>query len=349
MARRPRRTAEDRLSRLLVMLPWLMEQESVPLAVVAARFDLDEAEVAADLELVSMCGLPPYVDELIDVFIDEGMVFVGVPRLFTRPLRLNSMEAFELLVAARSAMELPGADPAGPLGRGLAKLAAVLGAEGPAGIGMDVEILGGSHVLVAQVVAATEASQVIEIHYWNPNREEVSLRQVCPLQVFADRGNWYLVAVDAAFVSGSISGSVSGPDVGSDVGADVGSGEIAADALRNFRVDRILEMAVTEMTFRRPSLDLPEPGQWFTGDGIAQVSLRLRSAALWITERYPMLTIGEPDSDDWTPVTLAVVSPAWLERLMLRLGPDAEVTSSSEIRLHIKSAAEKILGIYRTS
>ena len=96
------------------MLPWLMERGEVPLAEVAERFGLTEDEVAADLELVAMCGLPPFVDELIDVFIDEGTVFVGVPRLFTRPLRLNSTEAFELLAAGRAAMELPGADRVGP-------------------------------------------------------------------------------------------------------------------------------------------------------------------------------------------------------------------------------------------
>ncbi len=322
MARRPRRTAEDRLARLLVMLPWLMEQESVPLSEVASRFDLDESEVAADLELVSMCGLPPYVDELIDVFIDEGMVFVGVPRLFTRPLRLNSMEAFELLVAAQSAMELPGADPDGPLGRGLGKLAAALGVDGPAGIGMDVDILGGSHVLVEQVVAATEGAQMIEIQYWNPNREEVSLRRLRPLQVFADRGNWYLVAID------------SGPDSES-------LGE-----LRTFRVDRILEMTTTGETFERPEIELPEPGRWFTQEGIPQVKLRLRPGAMWITERYPMLEVGERDSQGWVPVTLAVVSSDWLERLLLRLGPDAEVVVPLDLRAVIRSAALKILKVY---
>ena len=118
-ARRPAdgarpRGAEERLRRLLVMLPWLMERGEVPLAEVAERFRLTESQVAADLELVAMCGLPPFVDELIDIFIDEGTVFVGVPRLFTRPLRLNSTEAFELLAAGRAAMELPGADAVGP-------------------------------------------------------------------------------------------------------------------------------------------------------------------------------------------------------------------------------------------
>ena len=68
-----------------------------------------------------MCGLPPFVDEMIDVFIDDDMVVVGVPRLFTRPLRLTAPEGFALLAAGRAAMQLPGADPEGPLGRGLAQ------------------------------------------------------------------------------------------------------------------------------------------------------------------------------------------------------------------------------------
>jgi len=84
------RNAEDRLRRLLVMLPWLMEVGEVPLADVARRFNLSETQVQSDLELVAMCGLPPFVDEMIDVFVDDGMVFVGVPRLFTRPLRFTS-------------------------------------------------------------------------------------------------------------------------------------------------------------------------------------------------------------------------------------------------------------------
>jgi len=56
------RGAEDRLRRLLVMLPWLMEEGEVPLAEIAERFDLTEAQVTKELELVAMCGLPPYVD-----------------------------------------------------------------------------------------------------------------------------------------------------------------------------------------------------------------------------------------------------------------------------------------------
>ena len=125
--RRSERAAESRLSRLLVILPWLMERGEVPLAEVAATFKMTPEEVAAELELAAMCGVPPFVDELIDVFIDGETVYVGVPRLFTKPLRLTAPEGFALVAAGRAAMQLPGADPTSALGRGLAKLAAALG------------------------------------------------------------------------------------------------------------------------------------------------------------------------------------------------------------------------------
>ena len=120
--RGPRRSGE-RLRRLLVMLPWLMERGEVPVAEMAARFELTEAELVGDLELAALCGLPPFIDEMIDVFIDEGVVFAGVPRLFTRPLRLTAPEGFALLSSGRAAMQLPGADPDGALARALDKLA----------------------------------------------------------------------------------------------------------------------------------------------------------------------------------------------------------------------------------
>ena len=111
MSRRGPRGAEERLRRLLVMLPWLMERGEVPVAEAADHFGLSEHDVARDLELAAMCGLPPFVDEMIDVFIDDGMIWVGVPRLFTRPLRLNSVEAWELLAAGRAAMPVAGCRP----------------------------------------------------------------------------------------------------------------------------------------------------------------------------------------------------------------------------------------------
>ena len=147
------------------MLPWLMERGEVPLAEVAERFDLTESQVAADFELVAMCGLPPFVDELIDIFIDEGTVVRRRAAAVPRPLRLNSTEAFELLVAGRAAMELPGADQSGPLGRGLAKLAAPWASDDRFDPGLDVDLE--ETEVTDQVADAARRLERLRITYWS--------------------------------------------------------------------------------------------------------------------------------------------------------------------------------------
>ena len=68
-----------------------------------------------------MCGLPPFVDEMIDVFIDDDMVVVGVPRLFTRPLRLTAPRASRWSPPGGPRCSCPAPIRDGPLGRGLAE------------------------------------------------------------------------------------------------------------------------------------------------------------------------------------------------------------------------------------
>lgn len=315
-ARRGPRGAEDRVRRLLVMLPWLMERGEVSVAETAQRFDLTEAEIARDLELVAMCGLPPFVDELIDVFIDDGMIWVGVPRLFTRPLRLNAVEAWELLAAGRAAMELPGADVEGPLGRGLAKLAAALGDDDTSGVRIDLD----RPDAATSLAGAAERGEQVRIRYRSPARDDVTDRLVLPRQVFTDRGEWYVTADDDR------------------------SGEI-----RTFRIDRIETIEPTGET-PTPSADpLPVPGDWFTDGSIPRVTLRLAPAARWVVERYPMETVGDPDGDGWVTATLAVVSEPWLTRTLVRLGPDVEVIDPAEWRATAREATERVLARYLRS
>ncbi len=317
MARVPR-GAEDRLRRLLVMLPWLMERGEVPLSEVAERFRLTESQVAADLELVAMCGLPPFVDELIDIFIDEGTVFVGVPRLFTRPLRLNSTEAFELLVAGRAAMELPGADQSGPLGRGLAKLAAALGSDARFDPGLDVDLE--RPEVTDQVADAARRLERLRITYWSASRDESTERVITPRQVYADRGNWYVTATDHR-----------------------------TETLRTFRVDRIESLEATGEVGEPTDEPLPEPGRWFVDGGMPRVTLRLAPAARWVIETYPVDDVGEPDADGWVTARLPVASDRWLERVLVRLGERAEVVEPARYAELGRAAAARVLARYRAT
>jgi proteasome accessory factor C len=311
------RGAEERLRRLLLMLPWLMERGEVPIADVAARFEMTEEDVIAELELAAMCGLPPYADEMIDVYIDEGFVHVGVPRLFTRPLRLNAFEAFELLTAGRAAMEFPGADPHGPLGRGLAKLAAVLGADDrDDAVAIELDRPESTDVLAD----AVRGHERLRIDYWSASRDETTQRVITPYRVFADRGNWYVVALDDR------------------------SGEV-----RTFRIDRIEDVERTGESGPPPPDDLPEPGSWFDDAEVRRATLRLGPSARWVIERYPVDDVSAPDADGWVTARLAVASERWLERVLLRLGSACEVVEPAELRGVAVAAAERALERYRNS
>ncbi len=315
-SRRRVRPAEERLRRLLVMLPWLMERGEVPVAEVAERFGLTDDEVVSDLELVAMCGLPPFVDEMIDVFVDEGMVFVGVPRLFTRPLRLNSVEAFELLAAGRAAMELPGADPDGALARGLAKLGRTLGDDDTSGVRIELD----RPPLAEQLAEAAIAHTQYRIAYLSAGRDEAVERVILPRQVFVDRGEWYVSADDDR-----------------------------SGAVRTFRLDRIVEASATGATVEPSDHPLPVPGRWFDDASVHRVAMRLSPSAMWVVERFPVDAVGEPDARGWVTATLPVASESWLIRTMLRLGPDAELIDAGEWSSAAPDAARRILARYRRS
>ena len=78
-----------------------------------------------------------YTDMPIEVVLEDGRVWVRLLS-FRRPLRLTPAEGLSLVAAGSALLDVPGADPAGPLGRALAKLADVLGIE--PGQALDVDL-----------------------------------------------------------------------------------------------------------------------------------------------------------------------------------------------------------------
>ena len=314
------RNAEDRLRRLLVMLPWLMEVGQVSLAEVARRFDMTEAQVQRDLELVAMCGLPPFVDEMVDVFVDDGIVYVGIPRLFTRPLRLTAPEAFSLLTSARAAMELPGADPEGALGRGLAKLAAVLadvgldavplGADDTAGVSIDLARPEFTDTLAEAAATGSE----LAISYYSPARAEMSVRSIVPRHVYADTGNWYVLADDDR-----------------------------SQSRRTFRIDRIESV---DPTGRLVDVEATTPPERFFDDAdLARATIRLAPDARWVLDQYPVDEVLE-QPDGWVEARLPVSSDRWLAKLLIRLGPDAALVEPAGEN-PAAAVAQRMLDRYR--
>ncbi len=305
----PRRSA-DRLRRLLVMLPWLMERGEAPVAEMAEHFDVSESELVRDLELAAVCGLPPFIDEMIDVFIDEGVVYAGVPRLFTRPLRLTAPEGFALVAAGRAALQLPGADRRGALARALDKLAAVLGDDG---LIVDQP----APPLVGELAAAAERGERLRIEHWSPTRAGASTREITPRAVFADRGSWYVVADDHE------------------------RGE-----QRTFRIDRIEHVEHTGRTGELRPVAVPDSPRWFADSDLPVAVLELDVADERLVEQFPV-EHRHLDGERLT-ITLRVTTEEWLAALLLRLGRRAVVRRPEAwVGLRQRAAADLLAGYAR--
>jgi proteasome accessory factor C len=308
--------AASRLRRMLALVPWILAHPGTTIVELARRFDVSEREIEADLALLPMCGLPPYTaDRLIDVWVaDDGAVSIRLAEYFDRPLRLTPSEGVALLVVGRALLAVPGSDPHGPLAHALEKLEAVLGARGA----LTIEVGAADH-LDRLTTAVTDGEQ-LELDYYSFARDEMTTRVVDPLRVFHTLGAWYLAGYCHR-----------------------------ADAERLFRVDRIRAIRATgqpSATHHRDDdedlVDLvyrPDPAD-------PRVELALRPDAAWVAESLPTEE-ARPRADGGWDVVLAVSGPAFLERLLLRLGPAATVVAPPEAQTSRADAAGRILARYQ--
>ncbi len=307
--------AGERLQRLLAIVPWIVQQDGPTLAEVCARFDCTEESLIADLDLVFLCGVHPFTpDTLMDVLIEDGRVWIRLADHFARPLRLTPEEALGLLAAGSAARSVPGADPSGPLARGLAKLAGVLGID--AGDTLDIALGSAPDGVLEALRSAVDSQHQVEIDYYAFGRDQLTRRVVDPYALYAVEGQWYLS----------------------------GWCHLAQDE-RRFRADRVRSVVLLDRTFTPPRT-APEPTNFEAGRGGESVTLDLAPRARWVAEQYPLERHREL-GDGYVRVTLSITGRAWLERLLLRLGPDATVVSGDPSVT--AEAAKRVLSRYNAT
>jgi len=120
-----------RFRRLLAILGYLAECGSVSVKELALRFSMSEREAIAEIELLACIGVPPYSpDCLVEVFVDEGVVHAKLPKELARPRRLTAEEALAVLVAAKGLRDSYSESYEGAMSRVVSKLETALGVEG---------------------------------------------------------------------------------------------------------------------------------------------------------------------------------------------------------------------------
>ncbi len=207
-ARRRSDTTADRLGRMLVVVPYLVQHPGTTLTEAADLFGVDPVQLRRDLDLLFLSGLPPYgPGDLIDVEIDED----GAD--------LDPHGRSLLAAAAAHATGGSGRPPAGAPSswrrRGCPRRrpwnARSTSCERPSAAPRD---RGGRTGAAPRFLPgfrdAAQAHRRVRIDYVAASSGERSWRQIDPEAVFASLGRWYAAAWD-----------------------------VDADAERLFRIDRV--------------------------------------------------------------------------------------------------------------
>src|SRR5262249_54494647 len=91
----------ERLRRVLFLVPYASRHPGITVRELAQALGLSEEELLVDLDLLTMVGRPPFQpDDYIDVYVENGRVYLDLDQRFSAPPRLTAAEAAALRAAA---------------------------------------------------------------------------------------------------------------------------------------------------------------------------------------------------------------------------------------------------------
>jgi proteasome accessory factor C len=295
------------------MLPWVIANPGASVDEVCERFGYTRRELAADLDLVFVCGLPGYgPGDLMVAYVDDDEVVVELADYFANPVRLTPPEALSLLAAGMALVSTGQAPPA--LASAVVKLQRVVLGDATEALVVDLS----EPPLVAELRRAAADAAVTRIVYTAIASGQTTERDVEPWAVFTTMGNWYLRGHCRL-----------------------------ADAERVFRIDRIQEVSVTAERFA-PLTNPVEPEIGYTpGAEDVRALIRLGREARWVADYYPVETVA--DDEEALVVRFSASDPSVIARLLLRLGQSAELVEGDEIREALDDLRARVLARYTSS
>lgn len=317
----PSESATARLSRLLTMVPWLLNRQGVAIEEAAREFDVTPAQVEADLALLFLCGTPGgYHGDLIEAEWESGRVYLANADTINRPLRLGVDEAVALIVALRALAAVPGIGEREAVVRALAKLESATGSVSAGTSRIQVLIdEETSTEIVALARQGLDARRRMHLRYLVPGRDESTERDVDPMRLINLDARWYLEGWCHR-----------------------------AEDVRMFRLDRIQDLEILDQDGTPPATARPRDlgaGVFTPSVDDQLVRLALAPSAVWVSEYYPIETI-ERASDGGAVIELRTPDTAWLRRLMWQLGSQASVLAPEQLADEVRQGARQALLAY---
>lgn len=311
--------AADQLVRLLYLLPAAAER---PLSVAdaAERLGVSEETVVDDVALVigRQYYHPAGSAEDVRVEIEADRIHVRSHGKFRRPMRLSPREA----LAAHLALRRHAAVLDGPERERVLDVAARIGAglsTAPPDEFVErfaVEEGGEPAGMRMGLRRAAEDRRRCRMVYLRSGGEGLSERTLDPYAVVASHGTWFVVGYCGL-----------------------------REDVRVFRLDRIVDLEITDETFEVPDDfdldDYVEEGRVFRADTTEPVVVRYTGLA---AARVEELGPTEPGPDGSVTVTYDVADPGWIARHVLQEGGEAVVVEPEHVRREVARAAARLAG-----
>jgi proteasome accessory factor C len=308
---------EERLPRLLALVPYLQARPGISVAEAAADFGVSDAQLRRDLTLLWMCGLPGHgPGDLIDLSFEGETVSVVFDAGMSRPLRLTAEEALALVVALRTLAETPGLADTDAVQRALAKVEAVAGGA----VADDTVAVELDHTerLLPVLQRAVDDKKALRIRYYTASRDETTERTIDPVRVFEADSHSYVEAWCRR-----------------------------VEGMRVFRIDRIENVVSLDEPSSVPAdvqlRDLSE-GVFQPAAEHLLVGLRLGRAYAWVADYYSTEDITE--DGDQLLVGLRVADPGWVRSLVLGSAGQVEVLSPDWLAEGVRAEAARALEAY---
>ncbi|MDR6415961.1 WYL domain-containing protein [Pseudarthrobacter sulfonivorans] len=315
-----KRTSEDQLKRMLQLVPFLVHNQGLHIHDVAARFGITPEELESDLRILICSGLPEgYPDDLLDIHWEEGHVYITQDLDLTRPVRFTVDEACALLTGLETLNGLPELAEGGALESVTLKLMAAAGQEGLRAASLAGPEVGpaDSAVLDAVRVAIRDRSQ-LRLVYFSTQRDQVSERDVDPLRLYSLDNTWYFEAYCHS-----------------------------AQGLRNFRLDRVQEIAPNgrpASTQVRPEEGFP--AKLFTpNDDDTTVLVQLTRQGAGLADDY-YAERAAPLPDGGLVAEIRFGSTTWLPMFVTQHGGAARILEPLELAAAARSWIEAALARY---
>jgi proteasome accessory factor C len=276
-------SSQAQFARMLALVPWLARNDGVTVAQAAEHFGITAEQLLADLGSVITSGVDDWTLFDVQYWEPDGQIHMIDPLGLDEPLALAPDELLAVTVACEALAALPSQNADPVLGRVLAKLRAAA-----PHLQQVVDVRPDIPESIAGVVAeALAGGRTVELRYLAATRDEETERTVDPVQVVVLDGRAYLLAHCRR-----------------------------ADAVRYFRLDRVLAARVGESPAREVTLPEPGPMVHRLAAGGRSALVDLSPVGQVLAERH-LVTATWDLPDGWVRVQMPYGDPDWLAAMVL--------------------------------